>query len=133
MNLLKLLLVSFFWPTFVFLICRINAMTFNTFSRSITIRDEKLAKVLIADENTRGIATSTDKRNKMSILGVISYMLLLPQIFFSLYDGMIFLNTAKVEQISVEKEYILITIWFYFIGLAIKTMEGDKFDKGKIW
>lgn len=129
----KMLLITFFYPTFLFWICRINAMTFKTFSRSITIRNERLARVLIAYENTWGIATSADKRNKMSLLGVISYILLLPEIVFIMYDWGICLTTGRAELCSAEKTYIAVLAFFYLITLSVKVIEADKFDKGKIW
>lgn len=62
--------------TLIYLIgaCRILSMTFKTFSRSITIKNHKLAALLIAYRNTWNIATSAEKRNKMSLLGVFSYI-----------------------------------------------------------
>lgn len=74
MDWFRMLLVTFMRPSFVFWMCRINAMTFKSLSRSITIKNEKLAGMLIAYKNTWGISTSVNKRNKLSMLGMISYL-----------------------------------------------------------
>ena len=58
---LKMLLVTFLWPGFLFWICRINAMTFRTFGFAITIKNRKIARALIAEKNTWGIKTSRNK------------------------------------------------------------------------
>ncbi len=133
MDWFRMLLVTFMWPAFVLWMCRINAMTFKTFSRSITIKNKKLAGMLIAYKNSWGIATSADKRNRMSLAGVISYILFLPEILFIMYDWWIFLSTGRAEHCSAEKTYLVVTVWFYLIVLCIKIVEADKFDKGKIW
>ena len=41
---LKMLLVTFLWPGFLFWMCRINAMTFRIFGRSITIKNREIAR-----------------------------------------------------------------------------------------
>ena len=130
---LKMLLVTFLWPGFLFWMCRINAMTFRTFGRSITIKNRKIARALIAEKNTWGIGTSIDKRNRMSVWGLFSYILLLPEIVFVIYDWWIFLSTGIVGQAEGEKTYIIVTVWFYFVAISINIVEADKFHKGKIW
>lgn len=40
--------ISYIWPS------RIISMTYKTFGRSITIKNDKLAKVLIAEKNILG-------------------------------------------------------------------------------
>lgn len=124
---------NIFWPTILFYICRINAMTFRSFGRSITIKNEKIARVLIAQKNTWGIETSVDKRKRLSVLGVISYILLLPEIVFVIYDWWIFVSTKIAGQARVEKLYITITVWFYLVAISINIVEAEKFEKGKIW
>ena len=133
MDWFRMLLVTFMWPSFVFWMCRINAMTFKSLSRSITIKNEKLAGMLIAYKNTWGISTSVNKRNKLSILGMISYLLFFLEIPFIIYDWWIFLSTGRAEQCFAEETYMAVTVWFYLIALSIKTIEASKFSKGKIW
>ena len=128
-----MLLMTLFGPVLLFFICRINAMTFKTFSRSITIKNEKLAEVLIAYKNTWGIATSADKRNRMSLMGIISYIVFLPEMLFNMYDWWICLTRGRAEYCFAEKTYITVITLFYLIALSIKIVEADKFDKGKIW
>ena len=130
---LKMLLVTFLWPGFLFWMCRINAMTFRTFGRSITIKNKKIARALIAEKNTWGIETSVEKRNRMSVLGVISYILLLPEIAFVIYDWWIFVSTKIAEQVWAEELYIIVTVWFYVVAISINIVEADRFRKGKIW
>ena len=130
---LKMLLVTFLWPGFLFWMCRINAMTFRTFGRSITIKNRKIARALIAEKNTWGIETSVEKRNRMSVLGVISYILLLPEIAFVIYDWWIFVSTKIAEQVWAEELYIIVTVWFYVVAISINIVEADRFRKGKIW
>ena len=65
MHLLLMLLVTIMVPTWYILPSRIISMTYNTFSRSVTIKCDKWAKLLIAERNMRGITTDPGKRNKM--------------------------------------------------------------------
>lgn len=77
------LLGELFCPTMMMVyVCRINAMAFKSFTKTYTIRNRKLVEILIAEENLWGVSTSLDKRNKMSMLGIVSYILFLPQIYF---------------------------------------------------
>lgn len=133
MGIMKMLVVTFFYPSFLFWMSRINAMTFKSFCRTITIKNEKMARILIAYKNTWGIATSIDKRNKMSIKGIISYILFFIEICFVLYDWWIFINTGVAENCSIEKNYIIMSIFFYLIALSTNIVEGDKFKKGKLY
>ena len=125
----KMLLVTFLWPGFLFWMCRINAMTFRTYGCSITIKNRKIARALIAEKNTWGIGTSVDKRNRMSVLGLISYILLLPEIVFVIYDWWIFVSTGMAGQAEGEKVYIVVTVWFYLVAISINIVEAHKFHK----
>lgn len=114
--------------------CRILSMTFKTFSRSITIKNRKLAAMLIAYKNTWAISTSPEKRNKMSLLGAFSYIVFLPEIAFLAYDWWVFIKTGVVLFCcSAEETYLALAPWFYAIGLSLKITEADRFRKGKIW
>lgn len=113
--------------------CRILSMTFKTFSRSVTIKNEKLAEMLIAHKNTWGIATSAEKRNKMSWLGIFSYLIFLPEIFFIGYDWWIYITTGMVGVCSAEETYLSIAGIYYIIAISRKITEANKFDKGEIW
>lgn len=113
--------------------CRVLSMTFKTFSRTITIKNNRLAAMLIAYRNTWGISTSAEKRNKMSLLGAFSYMVFVPQIFFLVYDWWVYFTTGVAEQCSSEKTYLAIVGLYYAIAVSIKIKEADNFQKGKIW
>lgn len=113
--------------------CRILSMTFKTFSRSVTIKNEKLAEMLIAHKNTWGIATSAEKRNKMSWLGIFSYLIFLPEVFFIGYDWWIYITTGMVGVCSAEETYLSIAGIYYIIAISRKITEANKFDKGEIW
>lgn len=113
--------------------CRILSMTFKTFSRSVTIKNEKLAEMLIAHKNTWGIATSAEKRNKMSWLGIFSYLIFLPEVFFIGYDWWIYITTGMVGVYSAEETYLSIAGIYYIIAISRKITEANKFDKGEIW
>lgn len=113
--------------------CRVLSMTFDTFSRSITIKNDKLARLLIAYENTWHIATSAEKRNKMSLVGLVSYILFSPQIPFLVYDLWIFFTTGVVEWCSAEETYIIVMTFYYIIAVLLKIHEANKFEKGDIW
>lgn len=112
--------------------CRIHSMTFKTFSRSITIKNRKLATMLIAHKTTWG-TTSAKKRNEMCLLGVFSYAIFIPEIIFLVYDWYIFIKTGVVEHCSEEKTYLVVVVWYYVAGLVIKIKEAEKFKQGKIW
>ena len=127
-----MILVTFMLPTFMIWMCRINAMTFKISSRTITIKNKKLARMLIAYKNSWGIVTSADKRNRISLAGIVSYIMFLPEMLFIMYDWWIFLSTGRAEQCFAEKIYLVITVWVLLITLSIKIVEADKFDKGKI-
>ena len=113
--------------------CRILSMTFKTFSRSVTIKNRKLAEMLIAYKNTWGIATSTDKRNKMSLLGLLSYMIFLPEIVFLAYDWWFLITTGVMTQCEAEKTYLAVAPLYYIIAMLLKINEANKFNKGEIW
>ena len=87
MDFFLMLLVTVMVPTWYILPSRIISMTFNSFSKSITIKNDKWAELLIAEKNTWGIATNSKKRNKMSLWGLIGYVVFLPQIVFMPYIG----------------------------------------------
>jgi len=94
MDFIMTLLVTIMIPIWYIFPCRIISMTFNTFSRSITIKNDKWAKLLIAEKNVWGIATNPQKRNKMSIWGVIGYMIFLPQVVFMPYIWWRYMRTG---------------------------------------
>lgn len=94
MNFLLMLLVTVMVPTWYILPSRIISMTFNLFSKSITIKNDKWAEWLIAEKNTWGIATDSKKRNKMSLWGLIGYVVFLPQIVFILYNWWVYIETG---------------------------------------
>lgn len=110
-------------------------MTFKTFSRSVTIKNRKLAAMLIAYKNTWGIATSADKRNKMSLSGLFSYMIFLPEIAFLAYDWRICITTDVVPlwPCPAEGTYLAVAGWYYIIAVSLKINEANKFKKGEIW
>lgn len=108
-------------------------MTYKSFGRSILIRNFRLAAMLIAYKNTWGIATDAEKRNKMSLLGLFSYIVFLPQIYFLLYDWWAYFTMGAAEPCSSEKTYIVIAGLYYAIAVSIKTKEADSFKKGKFW
>lgn len=113
--------------------CRILSMTFQTFSRTITIKSHKLAKILIARKNTWGIATSRDKRNRMSLVGAFSWLVFFPQIFFLIYDLWVYFTTDVVAVCPAEQTYLIVVGLYYIIAISIKIKEADNFEKGKIW
>ena len=113
--------------------CRILSMTFKTFCRSITIKNYRLAAMLIAYKNTWRISTSPEKRNKMSLLGAFSYIVFIPQIFFVVYDWWVYFTTGTAELCSSEETYLAIVGLYYIIAVCIKIKEADNFQKGKIW
>lgn len=125
-----MLLVTIVLLPLMFEICKLNAMTFKTFGKSITIKNVALARILIADENLWRIKTSPDKRNKMSMSGIISYILFVPEIFFTIYDWWNYFSTGTTIYGAVEKNYFTVTMLFYVILLAKKTTEANKFNKG---
>ena len=137
MELLKgifwVLLGNLVFPAMMIYACRINAMTFKSVTRSFTIRNKKLAKILIAEETTWEVSTSSDKRNKMSVLGIVSYILFLPQICFYIFDLWIFITTGDTKWCELEKVYHAITGYYYLITLTIKNGESGKYQKGDIW
>ena len=51
------LLGELFCPTMMMVyVCRINAMTFKSFTKTYTIRNRKLVEILIAEENLWGVS-----------------------------------------------------------------------------
>lgn len=133
MDILVMLFMTALILYFMIGACRILSMTFKTFSRSITIKNRKLAAMLIAYKNTWGIATSADKRNKMSLLGLFSYVILLPQIVFFAYDWWFLITTGVMTQCEAGKTYLVVAGWYYMITVCLKINEANKFNKGEIW
>lgn len=133
MDILVMLFMTALILYFMIGACRILSMTFKTFSRSITIKNRKLAAMLIAYKNTWGIATSADKRNKMSLLGLFSYVIFLPQIVFLAYDWLFLITTGVMTQCEAEKTYLAVIGWYYAIAVCLKINEANKFKKGEIW
>ncbi|MCM1161535.1 MAG: hypothetical protein NC412_09955 [Roseburia sp.] len=132
-EILWMLLTSLLAPTIMIFSCRVNSMTFKSFSRVFTIKNRRLAKILIAEESTWGVSTSRDKRNKMSILGIVSWILFLPQTYFYLYDWWVFITTGVIGYCEKEKIYLYIVNWFYLITVTVKAGESGKYQKGEIW
>ena len=126
-------MMTLVWPTYIIFCCRINAITFKSFVRTATIKNKRLVVMLIAEKTTWGVSTSYDKRNKMSMLGIFSYVLFLPEIYFLAYDWWVFITTGVAEICKLEKIYLGIMIWFYFITVCIKAGESGKYRKGDIW
>lgn len=113
--------------------CRMLSMTFQSFTRSITIKNRRLAVILIAYKNTWGIATSAKNRNKMSLLGIFSYLVLIPYIIFIGYDIWFCFRTGVLEWCLAEDIYLMIAVIYYITAMFIKLAESNKFDKGEIW
>ena len=88
---------------------------------------------MIAEKNTWGISTSRDKRNKMSMLGLVSYILFLPQIYIYIHNVWRFIKTGSTMWDEQEQTYIGIMSAYYLITLAIKKIESGKYQKGEIW
>lgn len=133
MDFIMTLLVTIMIPIWYIFPSRIISMTFNTFSRSITIKNDKWAKLLIAEKNVRGIATNPRKRNKMSIWGVIGYMIFLPQVVFMPYIWWRYMRTGLGQWCEPELSYLWTAMLYYAIALAVKLKEAIKFSKGEIW
>lgn len=112
---------------------RVLSMTFKTFGRSVTIKNRKMASVLIAFKNTWGIATSADKRNKMCVLGVFAWMIVLCEIIFLIYDWFTFMITGAVGWCPGEEPFIVLATQYYVVGLLININRANKFSKGEIW
>lgn len=132
MNLFMMILTTMMIPMFYIYPSRIISMTFKTPSWSITIKNNTLAKVFIAEKNTWGIATASGRRNKMSLLGVISYIVFLPQIAFLPYNWWAYIKTGSGQWCEAEQTYLWMAMLYYFIALSIKIKEGIKFSKGEI-
>ena len=133
MHVILMLLVTIMVPTWYIYPSRIISMTFNTFSRSITINNDRWAEVLIAEKNTWGITTDPDKRNKMSIWGVIGYLVFLPQIIFMPYHWWRYIRTGSGQWCEPELFYLWVAMLYYAIALTVKLREANKFSKGDIW
>lgn len=132
MDFLLMLLITIMVPTWYIYPSRIISMTFGTFNRSITIKTDKWAALLIAERNTWGIATNPEKRNRMSFWGVIGYMVFLPQLVFLLYNWWVYIETGSGKWCEAEQAYWTIATLYYFIALFVKLKEAIKFSKGKI-
>ncbi len=115
------------WP------CRIISMTFNTFGRSITIKSDKLSKLLIAEKNTWGIATDSQKRNKMSLWGVIGYVMFLPQLVLIPYSWWFCIKTETRQWPEIAEGLLWISVLYYLIALMKNISEANRFRKGKVW
>ena len=133
MDFFLMLLVTVMVPTWYILPSRIISMTFNSFSKSITIKNDKWAELLIAEKNTWGIATNPKKRNKMSLWGLIGYVVFLPQIVFMPYNWWFYIKTGAGKWCETEKLYLAAAMFYYFIALFIKIKEAIKFSKGEVW
>lgn len=133
MDFFLMLLVTVMVPTWYILPSRIISMTFNSFSKSITIKNDKWAELLIAEKNTWGIATNPKKRNKMSLWGLIGYVIFLPQIVFMPYNWWFYIKTGSGQWCEAEKLYLAVTMLYYFVALFIKLKEAIKFSKGEVW
>lgn len=133
MDFILMLLVTAIVPVCYILPSRIISMTFNTFSKAIIVKNDKWAKLLIAEKNTWGIATDFRKRNKMSIWGVIGYMVFLPQFVFMPYNWWVYIKTGQGKWCDAEQLYLTVAMLYYFIALYIKLKEAIKFSKGDIW
>ena len=133
MDFFLMLLVTVMVPTWYILPSRIISMTFNSFSKSITIKNDKWAELLIAEKNTWGIATNSKKRNKMSLWGLIGYVIFLPQIVFMPYNWWFYIKTGSGQWCEAEKLYLAVTMLYYFVALFIKMKEAIKFSKGEVW
>lgn len=108
-------------------------MTFDTFSRSITIKSDAWVKLLIAGKNTWGIATDFKKRNKMSLWGVIGYVMFLPQLVLIPYSWWFCIKTQTRQWSEIVEGLLWISILYYLIALMKNISEADRFRKGKIW
>lgn len=133
MHFILMLLVTAMIPTWYILPSRIISMTFNTFNKSITVKNDKWAKLLIAEKNTWGIATDSRKRNKMSIWGVIGYVVFFPQIVFLSYNWWVYIEIGVGKWGDIELLYLVTAMLYYFIALYIKLKEAIKFSEGEIW
>lgn len=133
MHFFLMLLVTIMVPAWYILPSRTISMTYNTFSKSITIKNDKWAKLLIAEKNMWGITTEPEKRNKMSIWGLIGYMVLLPQIVFLPYNWWRYMRTGSGQCGELEQLYLWIAMLYYVVGLTVKLKEAIKFSKGEIW
>ena len=122
-----IILCEFIWP------CRIISMVFNTFSRSITIRNDKLAEMFIAENNSWGISTDLRKRNKMSLWGVFGYMLFLPMIVLIPYSWWFCMETESLKWSDGVLNYCCLALVYYIIALLKNISEANKFRKGEIW
>ena len=131
MDLFMMILTTVMVPIWYIYPSRIISMTFQSSSRSITIKNEKLAKLLIAEKNTWGIATDPGKRNKMSLLGVISYLVFLPQIAFLPYNWWVYMKIGSRQWCEAEQSYLWTAMLYYLIALSIKLKEGIKIQKTK--
>lgn len=133
MDFFLMLLVTVMVPTWYILPSRIISMTFNSFSKSITIKNVKWAELLIAEKNTWRIATDPRKRNKMSLWGLIGYVVFLPQIVFIPYNWWTYIRTGAGQWCEAEKLYLAVAMLYYLIALFIKLKEAIKFSKGEVW
>lgn len=133
MDFFLLLLTTVLVPAWYIWPSRIISMTFKTSSKSITIKNDKLVEIFIAEKNTWGIATDPKKRNQMSLWGIISYILFLPQIAFLIYNWWIYFETGSGQWCKEELNYLWSVMLYYAIALSRKVKEGNKFNKGEIW
>lgn len=133
MDIFLMLLTTIMAPIWYIWPCRQISMTFKTSGKSVPIKNVKLAKMLIAEKNTWGIATSHENRKRMSLGGVIAYMVFLPQIAFMPYNWWIYFKTGSGQWCEAEQTYLWTAMSYYLIALIIKLKESRKFSKGEIW
>ena len=69
----------------------------------------------------------------MSLLGIFSYMVLIPYIVFIGYDFGVYFTTGVLEWCLAEKVYLRIALIYYIITMFIKLAEANKFNKGELW
>lgn len=133
MDWLMMVLVTVMVPVWYIWPSREISMTFKTNGRSILIKNDRLAELLIAEKNSWGIATDLRKRNRMSLWGVVSHMLLLPQIAFMPYNWWVFFTTGSGKWVEAEQAYLFAATCYYIIGLSVKLREAKQFRDGEIW
>ena len=129
MDLFMMILTTVMVPICYIYPSRIISMTFQSSGKSINIKNVKLAELLIAEKNTWGIETDPAKRNKMSLLGVISYLVFLPQIAFLPYNWWGYMKTGSGQWCEAEQSYLWTAMLYYLIAFTIKLKEAIKYQK----
>lgn len=128
-----MLLMTLVSHPFMIAACRINAITFKSFTRTLTIKNRKIARILIAEKTTWGVSTSREKRNEMSILGIVSWIIFLPIAYFYVYEWWTLITTGVAKEFKLGDLYMAIAGGFYLITVSIKDSESGKYRKGDIW